>query len=136
MTPHSFEVRIYYEDTDFSGAVYHANHLRFFERAREHMLGQDELVRLWNVEHKGFVVYKASLAFKEAAVFGDVLDVRSTARFESAVRIAFHQRAYRARDNKLLVEGQVEMVCIDAQRKVVPIPFSGRDFPWLSSNGG
>ena len=39
-------VQIYYEDTDHSGLVYHANYLKYFERAREHLLGVDELVRL------------------------------------------------------------------------------------------
>ncbi|MBW2548816.1 MAG: thioesterase, partial [Deltaproteobacteria bacterium] len=39
-------VQIYYEDTDHSGVVYHANYLKYFERAREHIFGVDELVRL------------------------------------------------------------------------------------------
>ena len=47
---HVLDIQIYYEDTDFSGVVYHANYLRFFERAREHILGADELVRLWRDE--------------------------------------------------------------------------------------
>jgi acyl-CoA thioester hydrolase len=132
MNVHIFDVRIYYEDTDFSGAVYHANHLRFFERAREHMLGPEELVRLWNDEKKGFVVYKASLTYKEAAVFGDVLEVRSTARIESDVRVSFKQRAHRKSDGKLLVDGDVEMVCIDGNRNVVSLPLGSRQQPWLT----
>ena len=56
-TTRSFSVQIYYEDTDHSGLVYHANYLKYFERAREHLLGTDELVRLLAEEGKGFVVY-------------------------------------------------------------------------------
>lgn len=122
--PHLFDVQVYYEDTDFSGVVYHANYLRYFERAREHVLGSSELVRLWREEQKGFVVYKATLAFKEGAVFGDIVEVRSSARLESEYRVVFEQRAHRKADGKLLVDGVVEMVCIDAARRPVPIPMA------------
>jgi acyl-CoA thioester hydrolase len=125
-TPHTFDVQIYYEDTDFSGVVYHANYLRFFERAREHVLDAGELVRLWRDEQQGFVVYKATQQFKEGAVFGDVLEIRSVARLESPYRVVFDQRAHRKRDGRLLVEASIEMVCIDGQRQPVPIPLSDR----------
>lgn len=123
-TPHVFEVQVYYEDTDFSGVVYHANYLRYFERAREHVLGAGELVRLWREEQKGFVVYKATQQFKEGAVFGDLLEIRSVARLESAYRVVFDQRAHRKSDGKLLVDATIEMVCIDGQRRPVPIPMT------------
>jgi tol-pal system-associated acyl-CoA thioesterase len=121
---HVFEVRVYYEDTDFSGVVYHANHLRYFERAREHMLGPDELVRMWRDDGKGFVVYKAGLTYKDGAVFGDVLEVRSTCKLESEVRLSFVQQVFRQRDNRLLVDGTVEMVCVDRDKKLVPVPLT------------
>ncbi len=125
-TPHTFDVQVYYEDTDFSGVVYHANYLRYFERAREHVLDAGELVRLWRDEHQGFVVYKATQQFKEGAVFGDVLEIRSIARLESPYRVVFEQRAHRKRDGRLLVDATIEMVCIDGQRQPVPIPLSDR----------
>ncbi len=124
MTPHTFEVQVYYEDTDFSGVVYHANYLRYFERAREHVLGAAELVRMWRDEQKGFVVYKANQQFKEGAVFGDLLEIRSVARLESEYRVVFDQRAHRKSDGKLLVEAVIEMVVIDGQRRPVPIPLT------------
>ena len=68
---HSHRVHIYYEDTDLSGVVYHANYLKYFERAREHMLGRARLVQLLEEEGKGFVVYKCSLTFKKGAKLGD-----------------------------------------------------------------
>lgn len=121
-TPHTFDVQIYYEDTDFSGVVYHANYLRFFERAREHVLGAGELVRMWREEQKGFVVYKATQQFKEGAVFGDIVEIRSVARLESEYRVVFEQRAHRKSDGRLLVDASIEMVCIDGERRPVPIP--------------
>jgi acyl-CoA thioester hydrolase len=123
---HVLDVQIYYEDTDFSGVVYHANYLRYFERAREHMLGADELVRMWREEQKGFVVYRATMQFKEGAVFGDVVEIRSAARLESAYRIVFAQRCHRKRDGKLLVDAEIEMVCIDGHKQLIPIALGDR----------
>ena len=123
---HVLDVQIYYEDTDFSGVVYHANYLRYFERAREHVLGAGELVRMWRDEQKGYVVYKATQAFKEGAVFGDVVEIRSSARLESEYRIVFDQRAVRKADGRLLVDATIEMVCIDGARRPVPIPLTDR----------
>jgi tol-pal system-associated acyl-CoA thioesterase len=120
--PHVFPVRIYYEDTDHSGLVYHANYLKYFERAREHVLGVEELVRLLNEDGIGFVVYKCEMTFKQGAVFGDALEIRSTPRLESAFRVVFQQDVYR--NGELLVQGIVHMVCVDAHKKLVPIPAS------------
>ena len=118
--PHRFPVQIYYEDTDHSGLVYHANYLRYFERAREHVLGVPELVRLYREDGIGFVVYKCELTFKEGAVFGDTIEIRSTARLESQFRVVFSQDVWRG--EKQLVAGVVHMVCVDANRKLVAIP--------------
>jgi acyl-CoA thioester hydrolase len=121
-TPHVFEVQIYYEDTDHSGLVYHANYLKYFERAREHLLGVEELVRLLRDDGIGFVVYKCELTFRQGAVFGDTLQIRTTPRLESEYRVVFQQDVYRR--GELLVQGVVQMVSVDAQVKLVPIPSS------------
>jgi len=130
---HVLDVQIYYEDTDFSGVVYHANYLRYFERAREHILGADELVRLWRDEKKGFVVYKTTMSFKDGAVFGDIVEIRSTARLESEYRIVFAQRCHRKSDGKLLVDAEIEMVCIDGDKRPIPIPLGDRRHHVLSA---
>ncbi|MCA9619098.1 MAG: YbgC/FadM family acyl-CoA thioesterase [Myxococcales bacterium] len=119
---HCHPVRIYYEDTDHSGVVYHANYLKYFERAREHVLGPEELVRLLTEQGVGFVVYKAALTYRQGAVFGDVIEIRTTVKSESAYRLTFQQNVYRQRDDELLVEGQVELVCVDADKELVPLP--------------
>ncbi|NOY90530.1 MAG: YbgC/FadM family acyl-CoA thioesterase [Deltaproteobacteria bacterium] len=115
-------VQIYYEDTDHSGLVYHPNYLKYFERAREHLLGVDELVRLLNEEGVGFVVYKAGMTFKRGAVFGDNIEIRTRVTSESEYRLIFAQDVYR--DEELLVEGRVEMVCVDGTTKLVKVPES------------
>jgi len=121
---HVHRVQIYYEDTDHSGLVYHANYLKYFERAREHLLGVDELVRLLREEGVGFVVYKLGMTFKQGAVFGDGIEVRTTVQRESDYRLAFTQNVYRR--DELLVEGHVEMVCVNAESKLVKLPDSVR----------
>jgi tol-pal system-associated acyl-CoA thioesterase len=120
---HVHPVQIYYEDTDFSGVVYHANYLKYFERAREHLLGVDELVRLYRETGIGFVVYKCELTFKEGAVFGDSLEIRTTVKTESEYRLAFVQQVWRpgARD-ALLVDGLVQLVCVSRDKQLVPLP--------------
>lgn len=119
VTPHAFSVQIYYEDTDHSGLVYHANYLKYFERAREHLLGVPELVKLYE-DGVGFVVYRCELAFKQGAVFGDTLEIRTTAALESDYRVAFKQDVYRG--ETLLVKGVVEMVCLGRDKEIVSIP--------------
>lgn len=115
-------VQIYYEDTDFSGVVYHPNYLKYFERAREHMLGVDKLVKLWNSEGVGFVVYKCNLQFKEGARFGDILEIRTVPRLESEYRAIFDQSVWRSDRSTPLVEGAVEMVAVNAQNQLVKMP--------------
>ena len=120
--PHEHHVQIYYEDTDHSGVVYHANYLKYFERAREHMLGTAELRRLLVEDGVGFVVYKAELLYKKGAVFGDTIVIETRADKESPYRAAFHQTAKRGAE--VLVEGKIELVCIGREEKLVPLPAS------------
>ena len=86
-------VRVYYEDTDAAGIVYHANYLRFMERARTEWLRalgfeQDALARDHGVV---FVITASTLAFKRAARFNDELVVRSTLETLRGASIAFAQ---------------------------------------------
>jgi len=119
---HVHPVQIYYEDTDHSGVVYHANYLKYFERAREHLLGVEELVRLLHEDRIGFVVYKAEMTFREGAVFGDAVEVHTRVEKESDYRLLFHQDVVRARDGKTLVEGLVHLVCLEGGKSLVRLP--------------
>ena len=86
-------VRVYYEDTDAAGIVYHANYLKFMERARTEWLRalgfeQDALAREHGVV---FVITESTLAFKRAARFNDELVVRSTLERLRGATIEFAQ---------------------------------------------
>ncbi len=127
---HRFSVQVYYEDTDHSGLVYHANYLKYFERAREHVLGVTELVRLLNEDGIGFVVYKAELTYKKGAVFGDAVTVVTEVARESDYRLGFRQDAYRPAPSggeELLVQGRIDLVCVDRAGQLTRVPASVMD---------
>ncbi len=118
----SFNVQIYYEDTDHSGVVYHANYLKYFERAREHAIGKDKLVELWREQGLGFAVYKVELNFFDGAEFGDVLDIRSRFEQEGPYRVNWFQEAWRPGGKKPACQGMVQMICLDKEKQLRPIP--------------
>jgi len=120
--PHHFAAQVYYEDTDHSGVVYHANYLKYFERAREDVIGIGELSRLWREEGVGFAVYRADLSFHEGAVFGDTLDIRTRWDKESLYRVIWHQEVWRPGGEKPAVTGEIHLVCLDRDKKLRPLP--------------
>jgi acyl-CoA thioester hydrolase len=119
---HHFSARVYYEDTDHSGVVYHANYLKFFERAREDVIGVKTLADLWHYQETGFAVYKLSMNYNDGAVFGDLLDIRSTWEKEGDYRIIFYHEAWRPGGTKPAVSCQLDLVCLGPNKKLMPIP--------------
>ncbi|MHB0889239.1 tol-pal system-associated acyl-CoA thioesterase [Acidithiobacillus sp.] len=109
-------VRVYYEDTDHGGVVYHANYLRFMERARTEMLRDCgfELDRLEQDDGVIFAVRRASLDFIAPARFNDLLRVETEITVKGAVRMIFAQKIYQ--QERLLCSGEVEVVCLEARR--------------------
>ena len=109
-------VRVYYEDTDGGGVVYHANYLRFMERARTEWLrslgfGQNELRRGLCVI---FVVREVKVKYLRPAVFDDALQVIS--HLEEVGRSLLRFRQTIRRQDEILTEGWVEVVCVDAEK--------------------
>lgn len=117
--PHRLGIRVYYEDTDFSGFVYHASYLRFLERGRTELLrdlagDQSDLHR----EARGlvFVVRRMSLDFVRPAVMDDLLTVLTRTR---ALRGASMQLAQEVRrGDTLLVAAEVTVACVRDGRAV------------------
>ena len=125
MAEHRVSYKIYYEDTDSLGVVYYANYLKYLERGRTEYVGETSGrdIRYWNADGYYFVVYAMSIKFRKAAELGDVIDVISTFELPSPYRGVFHQRIERG--GELVVEADVEIVCLDKSRAV-------REFPDLS----
>jgi acyl-CoA thioester hydrolase len=110
---HLLAVRIYYEDTDFTGLVYHANYLRFFERGRSDFLrvaGVHHSALLEGAEPLGFAVNKMSLEFLKPARIDDALVVRTAFETMRGPRIFIAQQLERGAE--ILVKAQLEVCCI------------------------
>jgi acyl-CoA thioester hydrolase len=119
-------VRVYYEDTDFSGVVYHANYLRFMERGRTNflrLLGADQrgLFEEAAKEAPGFafVVRSMMLDFRAPARMDDALTVTTTPAEVKGASVTLHQIVSRGDD--VLVEAQVRVAFISGGR-ARPIP--------------
>jgi len=115
-TTHILPIRVYYEDTDFSGIVYHASYLRFMERGRTDFLRLAGLSQgaLWEDEDPcAFVVHRMSLEFLKPARVDDALTVHTRFSAKGGVRLIGDQTVLRGA--ALLVRASVEVVAIDSK---------------------
>jgi acyl-CoA thioester hydrolase len=110
---HVLPLRVYYEDTDFTGVVYHAAYLKFFERGRTEFLraaGIDHRTLLERADPCAFSVIRLAVEFKRAARVDDALAVRTAFRHSKGIRIEARQRLMRSQE--LIAEADVEVICI------------------------
>jgi acyl-CoA thioester hydrolase len=120
-------VRVYYEDTDAGGVVYHSRYLNFLERARTEWLRsmgfeQDELARQDNVI---FVVRHLDVDFLRPARFNELLSVTTRVLERRRVSLLFHQEICRDADRSPLCAARVKVACLDAARfRPCPLPAS------------
>lgn len=119
---HLYAVRVYFEDTDLSGVVYHANYLRWLERARSDML------RLLGIDQRGaqeagegaFAVTDLALKYARSARLDDDVLIESTVADVSRVTCSLLQRAWRGEE--LLADGQVRVAFVSPQGRARRLP--------------
>jgi acyl-CoA thioester hydrolase len=123
---HVQPVRVYYEDTDFSGVVYHASYLRFMERGRTNylrLLGADQRVLFEEVAKEApgfaFVVRSMTIEYLKPARMDDVLVIATAPHDVKGASITLHQTVMRGEE--LLVEAQVRVAFVSGGR-ARPIP--------------
>jgi acyl-CoA thioester hydrolase len=128
---HVMQVRVYYEDTDFTGIVYHANYLRFMERGRTNYLrllgaGHRDLFEQTEQEAPGFhfVVRHMDIDFLRPARMDDVLDIVTAAEEVKGASITMHQKVMRG--GELLIEARVQVAFV-SQGRAQRIPRPLRD---------
>ena len=115
----AFPIRVYYEDTDAGGVVYHSNYLNFFERARTEWLRdlgyeQNDLRLKENII---FVVRNIEIAYLKPALFNDQLIATVEIIKIGRSSIEVEQQIMRQNaDNEILSEGKVRVVCVDADK--------------------
>lgn len=120
---HRLPLRIYYEDTDLSGAVYHANYVRYLER------GRSEFIRAIGASHSSlmsaatpmtFMVSALDLRFMRPARIDDRLEIRTTVEQVRGARIACRQRIMRG--GETILEADVENVCVSLDGRPRRVP--------------
>ena len=117
MNQHLIAIRVYYEDTDFSGVVYHASYLRFMER------GRTELIRALGIDQRAlfdgevalaFAVRAMQIDFLKPAVMDDLLTVETIPVEMKGASMIVRQRVLRG--GEALVEAEVKVVCVGGGR--------------------
>ena len=123
---HIQPVRVYYEDTDFSGVVYHASYLRFMERGRSNylrLLGADQRALFQEVAKEApgfaFVVRTMHLDFRKPARMDDLLEIVTAPSEVRGASVILHQRVNRGEET--LVEATVQVAFVSGGR-ARPIP--------------
>ncbi len=122
--PFRWPVRVYWEDTDAGGVVYHASYLRFLERARSEWLRELGIDQSSLKQSTGlaFLVREMQIDFLRAALLDDELLVTVAVKERRAASILFTQTISRA-DGSCLIRAVVRVACVDVQRmRAVPIP--------------
>ena len=123
-TPFHWPVRVYWEDTDAGGVVYHAGYLRFMERARSEWmraLGVDQMV-FKRATGLAFMVRDMRIDFLKPALLDDELSVTVEVKARRSASILFAQTITRA-DGSCLIRASVRVACVDlARMRPAPIP--------------
>lgn len=135
---HLLPVRVYYEDTDFTGLVYHANYVRYFERGRSDFLrlagvGHAELLE--QDEPLAFVVSELNIRYAKPARIDDALVVRTRYEAIKGPRLIIRQTV--ERDGEVLCRADVTAVCIylDGRPRRPTKRLVELVGPWLSGEG-
>jgi acyl-CoA thioester hydrolase len=122
--PFSWKVRVYWEDTDAGGVVYHAGYLRFMERARSEWmraLGVDQMA-FKQATGLAFMVRDMHIDFLRPALLDDELSVTVEVKERRAASILFTQTITKT-DGSCLIRASVRVACVDLQRmRPAPIP--------------
>ena len=111
--------RVYYEDTDASGRVYHANYLKYLERGRSNLIYQSnynhqELLKKFNII---FVVKNLNINYLRPAFFEDILEVQTSLNQLSRVKLNFNQKIFR--NTELLVDAEVIIMPVNIEGKII-----------------
>jgi acyl-CoA thioester hydrolase len=120
--PHIFPIRVYFEDTDAGGMVYHANYLRFMERARTEMLRtlDADHSRMMKDDGAMFVVKSCDVEYHKPARLDDALEVHSSVVETGNASLELQQDV--KKDGVLLVSARVRLACTSLAGQPCRIP--------------
>ena len=123
--------RVYYEDTDASGRVYHANYLKYLERGKSNLIyrsnyNHQELLKKFNII---FVVKNLNINYLRPAFFEDILEVQTSINQLSRVKLNFNQKIFR--NTELLVDAEVIVIPVNIEGKIIRL--NGELFSFLKT---
>ncbi len=119
---HQFSVRVYTEETDLTGIVYHANYLSFLERARTEIIRKADLSLTTLAEYDCyFVINDAHIRYLHPARLDDLLTITSRIETRKSCSVVFEQMIHN-QENKLLCIGYIKVVCVDKALKPKRLP--------------
>lgn len=123
------EIRIYYEDTDAAGVVYHANYIKYLERARTEFFRTHGFL-VAELAEEGFIfpVIRLEIDFKSPAYHDDLLSIETEPVRVGGASCTLHQSIHRKKDEKLLADGFVTLACTGPDHKARRIPLAMRQF--------
>lgn len=131
MTSHQFSLRVYYEDTDAQGIVYHPNYIKFIERGRTEMLREAGFNQSHLYAEKGeyFVMGEINIRYKASAKLDDELIVETAIQTIGGASIKIRQNVLKrvASGNVLLLEGVVTLIYVAENGRPMRIPQELRD---------
>jgi acyl-CoA thioester hydrolase len=124
---HTLPIRVYYEDTDAAGIVYHASYLRFAERGRTEMLRDAGFEHAQILKDRGvaFTVISMQINFKSPAKLDELLDVKTRVVSVGGASMEMAQAIYRG--EALLAEMSLKIACIDKTGKAARLPEAVRE---------
>lgn len=122
MSEFSFQVRVYAEDTDHYGIVYHANHIKYMERARTEWLRaqnyqQDEMIASGTL----LIITSLSINYHRPAQFDDLLTITVQIERRTRTRLVLEQNIINKK-NQLIASGKVSVACVDKKLNPCRMP--------------
>ncbi len=132
---HILPVRVYYEDTDVSGVVYHANYMRYMERGRSEFFraaGITKLAQLEQPEPTAWALRKASIEYHRPARLDDLIEVHTRCIGISGARLLAEQKCFA--NGQLLTDAQVEacIITLTGKPRRIPDDMRSKLAPYLS----
>jgi len=102
------KIRVYFEDTDIGGIVYHSKYINFCERARSEVLFKNGLSPFDLATNSGYIVSSLNCNFIKTATLGDILEVKTTVKSTSKVKFTLLQEIFK--ENEKIFEMEILLV--------------------------
>lgn len=115
-TVFEFQVRVYYEDTDIGGFVYHSRYLNFMERARTEWLRHIGFEQDSLIEQQGilFVVHKVDIDYNKPAFFNQLLNIKTRVIHKRKVSLTFEQIIFNQSEHSIC-HAEITIVCVNSK---------------------